>query len=129
VFNNIILNAAEAMENGGLLQIKTEYDDMGSAVKLTFTDTGHGIPKEELYNVLKPGYSLKEKGSGFGLSIVQRIVREHQGKIDLTSVEDVGTTVTIYLPVDLEAVPIQTNLQMRPIFYEAPDDLIIDELA
>jgi tetratricopeptide (TPR) repeat protein len=128
-FNNIILNAAEAMENGGLLQIKTEYDDMGSAVKLTFTDTGHGIPKEELYNVLKPGYSLKEKGSGFGLSIVQRIVREHQGKIDLTSVEDVGTTVTIYLPVDLEAVPIQTNLQMRPIFYEAPDDLIIDELA
>jgi len=128
-FNNIILNAAEAMENGGLLQIKTEYDDMGSAVKLTFTDTGHGIPKEELYNVLKPGYSLKEKGSGFGLSIVQRIVREHQGKIDLTSVEGVGTTVTIHLPVDLEAVPIQTNLQMRPIFYEAPDDLIMDELA
>jgi len=129
VFNNIILNAAEAMEYGGLLRIETEYDDMNSAVRLTFTDTGRGIPQGEQDNVLKPGYSLKEKGSGFGLSIAQRIVREHQGKIELTSVEGVGTTIMIHLPVDLEVVPIQTNLQMRPIFYEAPDDLIMDELA
>ncbi|MFQ6043101.1 MAG: tetratricopeptide repeat protein [Candidatus Poribacteria bacterium] len=128
-FNNIIVNAAEAMENGGLLQITTEYDEMNSAVKLTFTDTGRGIPQEEKDNVLKPGYSLKEKGSGFGLSIAQRIVREHQGRMELTSAESVGTAVTIHLPVDLKAVPIQTNLRMRPIFYEAPDDLIMDELA
>jgi hypothetical protein len=47
----------------------------------------------------------------------------------LSSVEDVGTTVTIYIPVDMESAPIQTNLQMRPIFYEAPDDLITDELT
>jgi len=48
--------------------------------------------------------------------------------IELTSVEVVGTTVTIHLPLRI-SVPIQTNLQMRPIFYEAPDDLIMDELA
>jgi len=128
-FNNIIINAAEAMEDGGLIHLMTEYDEMNSLVRLTFTDTGRGIPKSEQDNVLQPGYSLKEKGSGFGLSISQRIVREHQGSIELISVEGTGTTVMIYLPVDLEAAPILTNLQMRPIFYEAPDDLIMDELT
>ena len=96
---------------------------------MTFTDTGHGIPNGEQDNVFKPGYTLKEQGSGFGLSIVYRVVREHRGRITLTSSEGMGTTITIHLPADFEASPIHTNLQMRPIFYEAPNDLIVDELA
>lgn len=128
-FHNIILNAAEAMADGGSLRVQTEYDDVNAEVTVTFTDTGHGIPNGEQNNVFKPGYTLKEQGSGFGLSIVYRVVREHRGRITLTSAEGMGTTITIYLPADFEASPIHTNLQMRPIFYEAPNDLIVDELA
>jgi len=126
-FANLVVNAIDAMEAGGTLKITTEYERSG--VKIIFADTGVGIPREELVNVFKPGYSLKEHGSGFGLNIVQRTVRKHRGKMELNSEQGSGTTITIHLPVDFESAPIQSNLQMRQIFYEAPHDLVADELA
>ena len=128
-FNNLIINAVDAMEGGGFLQIKTAYLPEFSQIQISFVDTGVGIPYEVRDQLYQPGYTLKQHGSGFGLNIVQRTVRDHRGRTELHSEEGRGTTFSIYLPVDLEATPIQTNLQMRPIFYESPHELGFEELV
>lgn len=128
-FNNLIINAIDAMEGGGFLQIKTAYLSESSQIQISFIDTGVGIPYEVRDQLYQPGYTLKQHGSGFGLNIVQRTVRDHRGRTELHSEEGRGTTFSIYLPVDLEATPIQTNLQMRPIFYESPHELGFEELV
>ena len=128
-FNNLIINAVDAMEGGGFLQIKTTYLPESSQIQISFIDTGVGIPYEVRDRLYQPGYTLKQHGSGFGLNIVQRTVRDHRGRTELHSEEGHGTTFSIYLPVDLEATPIQTNLQMRPIFYESPHELGFEELV
>ena len=128
-FNNLIINAVDAMEGGGFLQIKTAYLPESSQIQISFIDTGVGIPYEVRDQLYQPGYTLKQHGSGFGLNIVQRTVRDHRGRTELHSEEGHGTTFSIYLPVDLEATPIQTNLQMRPIFYESPHELGFEELV
>ena len=128
-FNNLIINAVDAMEGGGFLQIKTAYLPESSQIQVSFVDTGVGIPYEVRDQLYQPGYTLKQHGSGFGLNIVQRTVRDHRGRTELHSEEGHGTTFSIYLPVDLEATPIQTNLQMRPIFYESPHELGFEELV
>ena len=128
-FNNLIINAVDAMEGGGFLKIKTAYLPESSQIQISFIDTGVGIPYEVRDQLYQPGYTLKRHGSGFGLNIVQRTVRDHRGRTELHSEEGHGTTFSIYLPVDLEATPIQTNLQMRPIFYESPHELGFEELV
>ena len=128
-FHNLLINAFEAMDSGGVLQIQTEYQPQSFQVRVSFADTGAGIPDTVQHKVFQPGYSLKKKGSGFGLTIVQRTVRDHMGSIDLLSEEGGGTTFTVYLPVNPDAVPIKTNLQMRPIFYEARGDFAFEELV
>ncbi len=128
-FNNLIINAVDAMEGGGFLQIRTAYLPESSQIRISFIDTGVGIPYEVRDQLYQPGYTLKQHGSGFGLNIVQRTVRDHRGSTELDSEEGHGTTFSIYLPVDLEATPIQTNLQMRPIFYESPHELGFEELV
>ena len=128
-FHNVLINAFEAMKDGGVLQIQTEYQPRSSQVRISFADTGEGIPDTLQHKIFQPGYTLKKGGSGFGLTIVQRTVRDHMGSIDLHSKEGDGATFTIYLPVNPEAVPIKTNLQMRPIFYEARGDLAFEELV
>ena len=128
-FHNVLINAFEAMEGGGVLQIQTEYQSQSSQIQISFTDTGEGIPDTLRHKIFQPGYTLKKGGSGFGLTIVQRTVRDHMGSIDLRSKEGGGTTFIIHLPVNPDAVPIKTNLQMRPIFYEARGDLAFEELV
>ena len=127
-FNNIILNALEAMQDSGFLEISTAYSESKSRVDITFRDTGVGIPAGDLDNIFKPGYTTKESGSGFGLSIVDRIIREHKGSVQISSREGEGTEVRIQLPVNLESEPIQTSLRMRPVLYEDPGELIFTEV-
>ena len=129
-FNNLILNAIDAMSNGGSLKIQTVYKQQHSQIQISFTDTGVGISNEDQHKIFQPGYTLKQHGSGFGLHIVQQtVVRYHKGEIECDSEEGRGTTFTISLPVDLEAAPIETNLQMRPISYEAQHDLAFEEFV
>ena len=125
-FNNIIINALEAMRDGGRLEISTRYSDSMSGVEIVFRDTGIGISADDLDNIFKPGYTTKESGSGFGLSIVDRIMKEHKGSVQISSYE--GTEVRIHLPVNLESAPIQTGLRMRPVIYEDPSELIFTEV-
>ena len=128
-FHNVLINAIEAMKDGGNLRIQSEYQPQSSQVQISFTDSGDGISDTHQHKIFQPGYTLKKGGSGFGLTIVQRTVRDHMGSVDLRSREGDGTTLTIYLPVNPDAVPIITNLQMRPIFYEARGDIAFEELV
>ena len=128
-FNNLIINAIDAMEDGGFLKIQTVYEQQHSQIQVSFTDTGVGISDEERHKIFQAGYTLKRHGSGFGLNIVQQTVRDHSGVIECDSEEGCGTTFTIFLPVDSEAAPIKTNLQIRPNFYEVHHNLAFEELV
>lgn len=98
VFFNLIKNALQAMTDGGALTIATTMTD--TFVAIAFHDTGTGIAPEDLSHVFEPYYTTKPDGTGLGLMIVQRIVQEHGGKIDIQSGSQSGTTVTILLPLD-----------------------------
>lgn len=97
-FFNIIRNAIQAMTNGGLLKIAVTSNDR--FVGISFTDTGPGIRADEIGNIFEPYQTTKEGGSGLGLMIVQRIMRDHGGEMELDSEPGVGTTFTLYLPRD-----------------------------
>lgn len=95
-FYNVIKNAFQAMKTGGMLHIRTDMDD--AFVTVSFVDTGGGISPENMSKIFEPYYTTKASGSGLGLLIVRRIVREHGGEIDLASDEGKGLTLTIRLP-------------------------------
>ena len=95
-FYNIIKNSFEAMKRRGILRIRTDMDD--SHVIITFTDTGGGISAENLSHVFEPYFTTKQSGTGLGLLIVRRIVREHGGELSIESNENKGVSVSIRLP-------------------------------
>ncbi len=96
-FFNIVKNAIQAMPRGGVLRVATVLRDSHAAVK--FTDNGVGIAKEKISKVFNPYYTTKEGGSGLGLMIVYKIIKDHSGSIELTSEEGKGTTVSVSLPI------------------------------
>lgn len=97
VFNNLFINAVQAMGNeGGKLTVTLEAD--GDSVRYEITDTGNGISEENLSNIFEPYFSTKETGTGLGLAIVQKIVDLHNGTIDVESEKDKGTKFTVKLP-------------------------------
>ena len=97
VLVNLCKNALQAMTRGGTLTLQTESRDDG--VCLTVKDTGGGIPQDLLNRIFEPFYTTKKKGSGLGLMIVQRIVRDHGGRIQLESNVGQGTTFRVWLPL------------------------------
>ncbi len=101
VIMNLVLNAAEAMPNGGLLFIATEYKVDRNFVRISIRDTGCGIPPEDLERVFQPFFTTKErgKGTGLGLSVSYGIIQRHGGAITVTSQVGKGTTFEIQLPV------------------------------
>ncbi len=96
-FYNVIKNAFQAMKSGGLLRIRTDVDD--AFVTIGFADTGGGISPENMSKIFEPYFTTKASGSGLGLLIVRRIVREHGGEIDLASDQGKSLTLTIRLPL------------------------------
>ena len=94
---NLIKNAIQAMTQGGTLTLTTLAETDGVWVHVT--DTGGGIPQEKINRIFQPYFTTKEKGSGLGLMIVQRIVREHGGRIELESNTGEGTTFRIWFPL------------------------------
>jgi signal transduction histidine kinase len=95
-FYNLIKNAFEAMKARGILRIRTNMDD--SHVIVRFTDSGGGMTAENLSHVFEPYFTTKASGSGLGLLIVRRIVREHGGELSIESTAGKSLTVTIRLP-------------------------------
>jgi two-component system sensor histidine kinase HydH len=95
---NLLLNALESMEGGGRIRIAMENAD-AKALAISISDTGRGIPKEDLERVFEPFFSTKRKGTGLGLAIVHQIVESHKGVIRVESREGEGTTFRITLPI------------------------------
>ena len=100
VFSNMILNACNAMPDGGRLTVKTQLN-ADNEVEIRFTDTGCGIPEENLGKLFDPFFTTMPvgKGTGLGLSLCYAIVGQHQGEIDVHSQVGVGSTFVVRLPV------------------------------
>jgi two-component system NtrC family sensor kinase len=107
VFTNIILNALQAMHQGGELKVSTgtTNDKTQKMIRITFSDTGCGIPKENLDKVLEPFFTTKKvgQGTGLGLSVSYGIVKDHGGDIRVKSTEGEGSTFTVILPLKRES--------------------------
>ena len=95
-FYNVIKNSLEAMRRHGTLRIRTDLDD--AHVMVSFVDTGGGMSPENMSHVFEPYFTTKPAGTGLGLLIVRRIVREHGGELSIESPQGKGLTLTIRLP-------------------------------
>jgi two-component system, sporulation sensor kinase E len=93
---NVIKNSLEAMKRRGILRIRTDIDD--AHILISFIDTGGGMSPENLSHVFEPYFTTKSSGTGLGLLIVRRIVREHGGELSIESSQGKGITLTIRLP-------------------------------
>lgn len=100
VFLNLYLNAIEAMEHGGTLSVALDRREDLKSVRITISDTGSGIKKEDLVHVFDPYFTTKQSGTGLGLAIVYNIIEAHKGEVRVESETGRGTSVTIILPVD-----------------------------
>jgi signal transduction histidine kinase/HAMP domain-containing protein len=98
VFLNLVINAAQAMSDGGQLTLATGAKEEEKEVWASVIDTGPGIKKEILDSIFDPFFSTKEEGSGLGLAIVYRIVEAHKGRLMVKSEKGKGTTFTVVLP-------------------------------
>jgi two-component system NtrC family sensor kinase len=99
VFKNIIINAVQAMLEGGKLTIQTVKD--GDSVNIAFKDTGIGIPKQNLGKIFEPLFSTKTTGIGLGLPICKQILGNHEGNITVQSEVSKGSTFIVKLPLHI----------------------------
>jgi signal transduction histidine kinase len=100
VLDNLIGNAVDAMPKGGKLTVVAMKEDGG--FRITVSDTGVGIPEEEMSNLFKLFYTTKSDGMGLGLTFCKRVVEAHGGTITVESEVDEGTTFTIKMPLKLK---------------------------
>ncbi len=98
VFNNIIANALYEMQQGGTLGLRLSHD--AEAIHVAVSDTGRGIARENVNQIFDPFYTTKAKGTGFGLSVVLRIVKTYGGRISVDSAPGQGTVFHIQLPLE-----------------------------
>jgi two-component system cell cycle sensor histidine kinase/response regulator CckA len=123
VFNNLLINAQQAMPEGGTVVVRATNVTLGAGktantlplpdgkyVRIEIEDTGTGIPETHLPRIFDPYFTTKQRGSGLGLSIAYSVVRSHNGYITVESKPGAGTTFHIYLPASLDAPAGATNL-------------------
>ena len=124
VFTNLIINANQAMPNGGVIIIRSENIDiqakniiplpMGKYIKITIEDQGVGISEKHLPNIFDPYFSTKQAGSGFGLATSYSIITRHGGHIWAESKIDEGTTFYIYLPAsEKEIIQVEDKANIK----------------
>ena len=109
VVENLLLNAVDAMPNGGILTLQTEQ--LSSSVAVEVSDTGTGIMAEEARRLFTPYYTTKKHGTGLGLAIAQSVVSDHNGKISVRSKPGEGTTFRIELPVTQRSLTAGAHVQ------------------
>ena len=97
VFTNLILNAVDAMPEGGMLKISSSHQ--GSCVLVEVSDTGVGIPPENIAKIFEPFFTTKASGTGLGLSVAHDIIKDHNGTIDVQSTPEHGTRFILSFPV------------------------------
>ena len=97
VFINILKNSIEAMPNGGIIDIKVKAIERDK-VSICFIDQGTGIPEDRIPKLGEPFYTTKEKGTGLGLMTSYKIIENHDGRLEISSKINEGTTVEVILP-------------------------------
>jgi signal transduction histidine kinase len=104
VFLNLFMNARDAMPNGGMLEVRTSAQN--GSVEVEVTDTGSGIPADQLNRIFDPFFTTKSsgRGTGLGLSVSYGIIKEHAGKIEVRSTLGKGTSFRLEFPVAQKAV-------------------------
>lgn len=103
IFINIIANAIDAIDKAGYIHIKIEaLMDKIPMILITFKDNGGGMDEDTIERIFDPFYTTKSKGTGLGLSVVSKLIEENNGKIEVESTKNVGTTFKVYLPLYLE---------------------------
>jgi two-component system nitrogen regulation sensor histidine kinase NtrY len=101
VFSNLVLNAMDAMPEGGTITLHTR--ELDSAVQIAISDSGTGLTPEECQRIFTPYYTSKQHGTGLGLAIVQSVISDHRGSIAVESEPGKGATFRIELPKHLES--------------------------
>jgi signal transduction histidine kinase len=96
---NIVLNAAEAMVQGGELRVASSPDVANKAVEVRISDTGPGIPDEVRARIFEPFFTTKKTGTGLGLAVAYGIIERHHGQIGIDTARGKGTTFTISVPI------------------------------
>lgn len=139
---NVLVNARDAMPNGGTITIATEAVDVfdgesismvglppGRFISLSITDTGHGIPAEILPRVMDPFFTTKEegKGTGLGLSMVHGFVKQSGGSVAMDSEVGVGTTFRMYFPEAKALVRDASEINMKPLANGGSESILIVE--
>ena len=125
VINNLIINADQAMPEGGMIEVFAENVTIdrkevptlkpGDYIKVTVVDYGYGIQKEHTNMIFDPYFTTKEKGSGLGLAVCFSIIKFHGGYISVESETGAGTTFHFYIPISEEEVPVNDDKQESPI--------------
>ncbi len=137
VFQNLILNAVQAMPQGGTITIGVKVHRSGKVanlkpshyVAITVKDHGHGIPQDIISKIFDPYFTTKQKGSGLGLTTVFSIVKKHDGHITVSSSLGKGTVFTVYLPTTQEVKKKKETPATRPIPHDKGRILIMDDEA
>ncbi len=104
VFVNLLLNAVEAIQDNGVISIRSQIDPTQRCIRVEIADSGCGIPPEHISKVFEPFFTTKAKGTGLGLAVSYRIVRNHHGDIKVSSQPGQGTRFTIEIPL-LKSAP------------------------
>jgi two-component system sensor histidine kinase HydH len=99
-FMNVVLNAMEAMPQGGVLTVSVVLDEDKISIKVV--DTGIGIAEEDLAQLFEPFFTKKTRGTGLGLANVKRILEEHGGSVEIKSTVGEGTEVSLWVPLSSE---------------------------
>jgi signal transduction histidine kinase len=99
VFMNLILNAVDAMQDGGTLTMKTLFDAAAQVVRVEISDTGKGISAAVMDKIFHPFFTTKSKGTGLGLAISKRLIEDHGGRISIEKNASGGATFRIILTV------------------------------
>lgn len=145
VLQNLLLNADQAMENGGTIRVRAEKTEIthpekasslvpGTYVKISVIDEGPGIPDEIINRIFDPYFTTREEGNGLGLSSCYSIIEKHNGKLEVQSVAGEGSTFSFYLPAsqatEIEALSPQEkkNIKLRGKILVMDDEAMIRKL-
>ncbi|MBF0540938.1 MAG: response regulator [Nitrospirae bacterium] len=147
VITNLLINADQAMPNGGKINIvaenieiidtKIQYLINGKYIKITIRDNGKGIPKENIHKIFDPFFTTKESGQGLGLAMSYSIVKKHKGHIEVESELGKGTSFYIYLPAseseqieeEQELIPDQWQLLGKSILIMDDNETLLESIT